>query len=238
MEYLTSFAPAFVENMEMRAALLGVQDSLRQAALLPLEPLGMLACLTAEEEAATFLYYALHNKGYSIPNYGKLRSHPKKVEFVVFAQALNAYFFENAPAELPHVLWVEREGVRPKTTLRIRIGEYEIIQEDPLETIIVNGDGDQGHNTAVESAVDAVLSKITPSGFTIKSHIKNIANRRNFCMYGDPEKKLRLQSESEMDHFKSNCVAMVVLGFLVFNQKRRASSMVKLIENIFDKVCA
>ena len=88
IEYFASFAPAFVGNVEMRAALLGVCDSLRQALLVPLESLGMLACLTAEEEAATFLYYALLDKRYLVPVQDKLRRHPDKVKVLILAQLL------------------------------------------------------------------------------------------------------------------------------------------------------
>lgn len=236
IEYLTSFAPAFAKNTEMRAALLGVNDSLRQATLLPLEPLGMLACITAEEEAATFLYYALVSKGYSIPNYEKLRRHQDKVKFLILGQALIFYFFGNEHVEFPNAIRIERDGDQPKTTRRMRVGDFEIVQDDPLETIITLGDGESGHINAVESSVDAVLAGITPKGYTIKSHIDKIANRRNLCLYGDPDRKNKFQSESQIDHFKNNCIGLIILGFLVSNGKSNTSSMVKLVGSIFSKI--
>ena len=236
IEYLASFAPAFAENEEMRAALLGVQDNLRQAALLPLEPIGMLACLTAEEEAATFLYSALLGKGYAVPKYGKLRRHPDKVKIVVFAHALHSYFFKRNPEELPSVIRVERDGTRPKTEQHRFFDEYVIIQGDPLATVIVTGNGDSGHDAAVGKAVSEVFSELVPGGASVKSHIKNLANRRNVCLYGDPDRKLRLKSGADVEIFKSNCIAMIVIGLLVFNGEGCTSSMNKLVESVFRKI--
>ena len=236
IEYLVGFAPAFAEDEDMRAALLGVGDSLRQAALILPEPLGLFACITAEEEAATFLYNALVAKGYGVPRYGKLYSHVEKIKYVVLAKVLHDYFFSRVPAELAGVVVVERDGVRPKTSRRVAIGDFFMVEENPLEAIATIGDGETGHDKAVEAVVNEVLDDLVPNGFTLKSYIKKLSNKRNRCIYGDPLKKLRLSSEDGIEHFKSNCVSIIVLGFMISNSKGRTVSMEKLIAYISGKI--
>ena len=236
IEYLTSFSPAFAKNDEMRGALLGVKDNLRQAEFLPLEPIGMLACLTAEEEAATFLYSALLDKGYKVPNYGKLRRHHDKVKIVLFVRAIHRYFFKRTLAELPSVIRVERDGDRPKTEQRRFFDNFVIIQDDPLATIVVTGQGESGHSAAIENAVSEVLSDVVPNGTSTKHHIARLANRRNLCMYGEPDRKLRFKSVDEIETCKQNCIAMIVVGFLIFNGSSCTPSMNKLVESVFRKI--
>ncbi|NVK20524.1 MAG: hypothetical protein HWE30_17655 [Methylocystaceae bacterium] len=236
VEYLTSFSTFFTDHPEMRSALLGTQDSLRQASQLIEEPLGMLACLTAEEEAAAFLYYGLKARDYSVPQYGKLHRHGDKLKLVVFAQAMHQYFFGKMPTGLRSAIRIERDGHKPKTSHVFNFNGYSVVQDDILETIVISGKGEGSHDVAINAAVDDILSDITPSGFTPGSHIKKVANRRNLCLYGDPERKLRLRHSEEINHFKTNCVSMVTLGFLVFNSPNPTSSMVKLVDCIFDKI--
>ncbi len=236
VEYLASFATSFTDHPEMRSSLLGAQDSLRQASQLIGEPLGMLACLTAEEEAAAFLYYGLKTKGYSVPQYGKIHRHGDKLKLVVFAQTMHQYFFSKLASDLGSAIRIERDGQKPKTSHVFNYNGFSISQDDILETIVTSGKGDGGHDVAVNAAVDEILSDITPSGFTTASHIKKVANRRNLCLYGDPDKKLRLRHAEELNHFKSNCVSMITLGFLVFNGHNPTTSMVKLVDCIFDKI--
>lgn len=236
IEYFASFSPAFNDHPDMRSALLGVEDSLRQAALLVDEPLGMLACITAEEEAAAFLYYALKFKGYDVPQYGKIHGHVEKLKLVVFAQVMQKYFFGKMPVELSGAIRIERDEQRPKTSHILKYGSYTITQNDFLETIVTSGKGKVGHDSAINAAVDDVFADITPSGFTPKSHLKEVANRRNHSLYGDPSSKLRLQSAEEIEHFKENCCSMIVLGFLAFNSRNPTTSMVKLVTRIFEKL--
>lgn len=236
VEYLASFSASFRDHPDMQSALLGTEDSLRQASQLIGEPLGMLACLTAEEEAAAFLYYGLKAKGYSVPDYGKIYRHGDKLKLVVFAQAMHQYFFSNIPTDLGSAIRIERDGLKPKTSHVFNYNGYSIVQEDFLETIVTSGEGDGGHDVAINVAVDKVVNDITPSGFTLSSHIKKVSNRRNLCLYGDPERKLRLRHAEEINHFRANCVSMITLGFLVFNGHNPTSSMVKLVDCIFDKI--
>lgn len=235
LDYITSFAPAFAQNENMRSSLLGMRDSLRQAELLPSEPLGMLACLTAEEEAASFLYYALLHKDYAVKNYGKLQRHGDKIKVLIIAQVLYEYFFKQSVNALNQRVRLERDGDRPLTSRWMTVNEFEIMQEDPLETIIVVGEGDAGHNTAVDRAVQEVLQSVVPKGIALVTQIKALANRRNLCLYGDPEKKTKLDA-SNLKHFTSNSIAITVLGFLVFNGQNKTLSMNKLVETISQKL--
>lgn len=236
LDFLASFAPAFSEREGMRAALLGVKDSFRQATPIPLDPLGMLACLTAEEEAAAFLYYALLDKGYPVPDYGKLHRHADKVKLLVLAEAMVHYFFGGRPAGLSPVVRIETDGLKPKTSGRLYLSEYVIIQDDPLETVTVFGEEQGGHDKAVGASVDKVLAAIIPNGFSAASHLKVIANRRNLCLYGDPAKKTRFQSIDDFVHFKSNSISMIVLGILVFNGREPTASMMKLVDRLYERI--
>lgn len=236
LEYFVSFSTILNEDPDMNSSLLGVADSLRQAEFLVGEPLGMLACLTAEEEAAAFLYYSLKSKGYPVPQYGKIQRHADKVKLLVFAQVVQKYFFSRMPDGLESVIEVARDGEGPKISRKFKFGEYIITQEDCLETIVALGEGEDGHDNAINNAVDEVLAEITPKGFTIVSHIRNLANRRNFCLYGNPEEKFRLISAESINHYKHNCISMILLGFLVYKGESTTVSMVKLVNNIFRKL--
>lgn len=236
MEFLASFSSAFAESEEMQASLLGSLDSLRQAALLVGEPLGMLACLTAEEEAAAFLFYGLEAKGYSVPQYGKIQRHGDKLKLVLFAVAMHQYFFSRFPAELGSAIHIDRDGHKPKTRHVFNYSGYSIVQDDFLETIVTSGDEAGGHDSAINASVETVISDIIPTGFTTASYIKNLANRRNLCLYGDPNNKLKLNSAKDIVHYRSNCISMIVLGFLVFNSEAPTTSMKKLVDTMFEKM--
>lgn len=220
----------------MHSALLGMRDSLRQADLIRLEPLGMLACLTAEEEAAAFLYYALRAKGYDVPDYGRLHRHDDKIKVLIFALTLYEYFFGLMPIELPRRIRLERDSGLPRTTLRWVIQDYEFVVEDPLEVIATIGDGKASHDAAIARVVQDALAKVIPKGMSTKSQIKKLANRRNLCLYGNPERKQSFQEIAEMDHFISNCISITLIGLLVYNGNSRTSSMVKLIHAVFEKI--
>lgn len=235
LDYIASFAPAFAENENMRSALLGMRDSLRQAELLPSQPLGMLACLTAEEEAASFLYYALLHKGYAVTNYGKLQRHGDKSKVLIIALLLYEYFFKKPSLEFNRRVRLERDGDHPVTSLRMTVNDFEILVEDPLETIITVGEGDAGHNAAVERAIQEVLEDVVPKGMALVSQIKALSNRRNLCLYGDPKKKAKFD-DSDLAHFTSNSIAIIIIGFLVFNGKSQTLSMNKLVKNISQKL--
>lgn len=236
IDYFASFAGAFSDAPHMAASLLGVQDSLRQAALIPREPLGLLACLTAEEEAAAFLYYSLRSKGYPLPEYGKIQRHGDKAKVLIFAAAMEAYFFSSFFRKA--VLRISDDDGRPTVTLRFGLGKYEVVVEDALSIISTKGDDANSHETAVSEAVDRILSEIVPTGASLKSQIQSIQNRRNRCIYGSPADKDRMVDDSDMDHFVSNCAVMIVLGFLVMQGEGRTESMNKLVDRMYSETLA
>lgn len=236
LDYICSFAPAFARNPRMSAALSGMNDSLRQAALIPTEPLGMFACLTAEEEAAAFLYYVLCDKGYCVPKYGALQRHGDKARVLVLAQSLYQYFFTGWISALSGRLRIERDGVNPSTKLYLDFGEFVLMPQDPLEMIVTHGEGESGHDAAVEESIETVISSLIPRGGSLKSVIHGIANRRSLCLYGAPEKKVRFSSGEELSRYKFNCISIATMGFLVFNGERRTSSMEKLVEGLFRRI--
>lgn len=223
----------------MRCALLGMRDSLRQASLIPTEPLGLFACFTAEEEAAAFLYFALRQKGYEVPDYQKLRRHPDKIRMLVFAQVVFQYFFNRLPAGVVNTVRIEREGDRPKTSRHIKFNEHQLylVQDDPLETVSTLGNGQDPHQAAISEIIDDTLTELVPAGFTLKSYVdKNLANRRNLSIYGDPDRKPRLASQEGISLFTETCIGIVVLGFLVFNGTSRTASLEKIVKDVFSRM--
>ncbi|MDP2079514.1 hypothetical protein [Pseudotabrizicola sp.] len=245
LEFLTGIDPIdfFVSSADEVSAcektcgaLLGVGDSLRQARFLMGEPLGLFALLTAEEEAASFLYYCLLDKGYEIPNYGKIQNHLDKAKILILAETLVSYFFSREMAGIKRFVRFEKIEGLVSAYQHFRLGDFHIRQDDPLETIKTHGNSPDKHDAAVEGAIELTLKKISPPGQSLKSQIKSIANRRNLCLYGDPSRKPRLGSQEEIDHFHNQCTAILALGFLVRNGAGRTSSMQKLTKKFFEMV--
>lgn len=58
---------------------LSAEQNLKEAAKLGVGPIALFTALTAEEEAATFLYHAFMHQGYDLPDLRRLRAHQDKV---------------------------------------------------------------------------------------------------------------------------------------------------------------
>ena len=235
IDYLASFAIAFKNIVLMHDALLGAQDSLRQANLIKQEPLGYLALITAEEEAASFLYYALREKGYAVPDHGKIQRHTDKVKMLLFAEVMMNYFFANFPLKDRAIFRIMRENDLPVTSLQIPINNYYVSIDDPLSTIFTVSNDETTNKLAIDKSVELLLEKYIDKGSTLKKCIDDLANRRNLSLYGNPTNKYRIHSESEIKAFQNNCIVMIALGFMVFNSNKCTDSMIMLVEIINKK---
>ena len=239
IDYLCSFTSEFRENERLIGALLGVQDNIRQAKLIPLEPLAFFACITAQEEAATFLYYALKSKKYTDPGYGdKLHDHKNKVRILILAEILAKNYFDGVPVEgIQSFIPVERKDGR-LTLARIIYDEDKEIairQDNPFDTVVARENPRDNNSITQDEWIQSHLGHLTPKGYTIGSHTDKLANERNLCLYGNPTKKLRLSSEAEINHFTTNCISIIVMGFLVLKTEK-SPELEKLVVNIYEKI--
>lgn len=241
IEYLASFAEAFESNDLLKGSLLSTQDNLRQAALIQSEPLGYFACLTAEEEAASFLYYALRDKGYPVPDHGKIQQHPAKSKVLVVAVAMANYFFGSVPSELSPVLRVEDKDGKPSVSLWLQFSEQTIVQDDPLSAIIVQRlthGGTASHDAEVNRSINEVIDSFVPRGTSAGSAIKALANQRNLCLYGIPSQKPRMVDGEGLAYYREKCVCILTLAFAVLNSPSATLSMQKLVSQMYKQLQA
>jgi hypothetical protein len=93
LPFLLSFSKVFTKQQEVKYCLDSVEDNIRQAHLLIGEPIGLFACLTAEEEAARFFYLCLQERAYELPRYDSLRAHQDKARILIWATVIEEYYF-------------------------------------------------------------------------------------------------------------------------------------------------
>ena len=93
LTYLLSFSKIFKKQQEVKYCLDSVEDNIRQARILLGEPIGLFACLTAEEEAARFFYLCLKKRAYNLPRYDNLTAHQDKARILILATVIEEYFF-------------------------------------------------------------------------------------------------------------------------------------------------
>lgn len=229
--YLCSFAEAEQLSSEARSALLGVEDSLRQARLVPDEPLGAFACITAEEEAATFLFCALQTKGYRLPISGqKLRNHVDKAKLVLTAQALAEC--QLLSDELKGVFRLEDQEGWLTISHHLRVDDYVFVMPDPLGTITTRKDDPDGQANEIASRVETVLATSRKKGFTDFSNLKDYANKRNLCIYGAPKEKARLQSVEGIESYQQTCVGLLLIGFMIFGSSQLHQQVQLVIDEL------
>lgn len=236
LDYLASFAPGFSKNQTMQKALGGVHDSFRQARLIPKEPLALFACLTAEEEAASFLYHALVAKGYDFPSYKKLQDHGDKVKVFLLGQAIVTYFFQEGLLEDGLRVRISGTSKKPDVECYMPIGEFKATFMDPFATIIQYGNGPEGFDNAIAAAVDNVVGGAAKGHKGITSAIESLKNRRNLSIYGPLKLKRALKSDSEISHHVSNAVTLLICGFIIYLNHKKTEPMAKLLAKMFERL--
>lgn len=236
LEYITTFALAFDLDAKSRGALLGTADSIRQARLIPREPLGLFACMTAQEEAASFLYYALSARGHKVPHYGRLHRHPDKVKVLVAAIVLQNYFFTVLAADFPTTIRLASEAGLRNVTVEMEMAGYIVSRDDPFEMIAVVGTGLDGQQAAVDQVIQTVLSSMVSKGSSVRSAIGELANQRNLAIYGASDTKPRLSGERDIDRYIQTCVSLIAMAILVLNGSGPTESMDTLLSRLFEKL--
>lgn len=232
LEYLLSFSKIFTKQQEIKHCLDSVEDNIRQAHLLIGEPIGLFACLTAEEEAARFFYLCLKKQGYELPRYDSLTAHQDKARILVWATVIEEYyfnFFDNIGSYFFLRVQPERRNIRISGHTKLE-EQYCIELPNILQLIAKRGMGDGVEEDNAEAAmVRACFDRTMSFNFGANNHprrvVEYIAKRRNRCLYGDPRKKLRLKNRAELEQFEKNCAALIVMGFLVMQDNERWPSM-------------
>lgn len=236
IDYLASFAPAFSSNQTMQRALGGVHDSFRQAWLIPKEPLALFACLTAEEEAASFLYHALVSKGYIFPDYKRLKDHGDKVKVLLLGQAIVTYFFPDVLLQDGLRIRISGSSKEPAVECYVPIGDYNATIVDPFSMIIQHGTGPEGFDNALAAAVDNVVDGVAKGHKGISSAVEVLKNRRNLSIYGPRWLKKAPKNDSDISHHVSNAVALLTCGFIIFFNHEKTEPMAKLLEKMFERL--
>lgn len=237
IEYLASFSPAFSKNQNMQKALGGVQDSFRQAKMMKSEPLGLFACLTAEEEAASFLYRALIAKEYDLPPYKELKDHGNKVKIFLLCKAIIHYYFREEIVASGLRIRIEGEKKRPLINCFFPISaEYKAVISDPFAMVVTRGKGDEGYNRAIHEAVDQVVQEASEGHRSLSSAIEFLKNRRNMCIYGPLKQKYALRDEDELTQYISNATSILACGFIIYFKSEKTDSMGRIIDKMFKRL--
>lgn len=236
LDYLASFAPAFSRHQEMQKALGGVQDSIRQAKLMREEPLGLFACLTAEEEASSFLYGALSSKKYNLPSYGKLTDHGNKVKIFLLCQTIIHYYFREDLVRDGLRVRFAQKGINPVITCYFPIADNTAFIDDPFEMVVAMGDGPEGFDHAIRDAVDTVVKQASDGHKDLASAVEYLKNRRNRCIYGPLRLKYALKDEAELRQYISNAVSVLACGFILHFKHQKTESMGKILETMFNRL--
>lgn len=230
--YLLSFSRVFTRQQEVKYCLDSVEDNIRQARLLIGEPIGLFACLTAEEEAARFFYLCLKKRAYDLPRYNSLTAHQDKARILIWATVIEEYFFNffnSIGSEFQLSVQSVERGVRISGHTKVN-ENYWIELPNVLQMIATSGKGDGLEKQNAEAAMvracfDRTMSSNFGANIRPEKVVEYIARRRNRCLYGDPKKKQRLKNMDELDQFEKNCAALMVMGFLVMQDNKRWPSM-------------
>lgn len=242
LDYYISFKRSFTKNQTSISVINSVKDNLRQAELVKREPIGLFLCYTAEEEAATFVYLCIKERGYNIPDFKRLNSHHDKIKIFLLALCINTYLFSEILLEDALVLMMEevpKDKSHPRHEIRAytEVSGYQIAITDPILNIKTRGSGEEGLNRAVREDVEAALKSagLKDNG-TCDDMIKLLANRRNLCLYGEPKIKARLDSEEDIKIFENNCLFLICLGYMFLQTEKNSEAVQKIINYLFDKI--
>lgn len=235
--YLCSFSLRFSRDQRILNALNGMQDSFRQAELIPLEPIALFSCFTAEEEASSALYFSLRARGYQVPNFGKIRDHRQKIQSLIISLALVKYFFGPPTKDIGLVLHMKYSDRRQSIEGRFALGEsQQVLIENWLHSVVTEGDPSSSQDAAIDAVVKGVVSEISGPDGNIASAIDKLARRRNLCIYGRPSEKWRLSSLSEIDKFKGNCAVITTLTFMILQDDGVIDGVNRVVSRMFDNL--
>lgn len=233
LEYLVTFAQAFDLNEELLDTLLGTTDSLRQAKLIPGEPLGLFACQTAQEEAASFLYYALLSKGHNVPDYGRIQRHQDKVKVLLAAKTVHSHFFELPAEQFPTSIRLSMREEKPEIEIVMEMQGLTALRQDPFKMVVAFGDGEDREGAAIDRSVKKMLSLVVAKGDSISNVVDKLAKERNHALYGNPKKKPRMADGAVINQVAKTCQSLIVLGLIVLQGSGAQPPLNRLLDAIY-----
>lgn len=229
LEYLASFADGYKSLPHVKASLESAALNLAQAKLLVGEPIGLFACLTAEEEAAAFLYHCLKSKGYRLPNFGKFRDHGDKARMMIWALIMEEYFLRHFESFGENAfLEVHNNDGRVLIKNFLIIGKYAINMVSLLQMVASKDGIPDGPKHMMDACVQRALDRIGQSASIVKT-IDKMKNRRNLCLYGATANKPRLKDIEQWNIYKTRSEMIITLGFLVLQDEE--------ISNVLQDLC-
>lgn len=107
---------------------------------------------------------------------------------------------------------------------------------DPFASIIQLGNGPEGFDNAIAAAVDSVVDGAAKGHTGIASAVESLKNRRNLSIYGPLKLKKAPKSDSDISHYISNAVALLVCGFIIYFNHERTEPMSKLLAKMFERL--
>lgn len=239
LSYVLSFSNTFTSYQQLKGCLDSVAENIDQSKCLMERPLGLFACITAEEEAATFFFLCLKKRGYALPRYDKLTSHQDKVRMVIWGIVFEKYYFNIFESFLQDsCIRLSLKGRRVRITLHGNLHErYSVEIPNVLQSVHADGKSKDKGDIDVERPVIArMLAAALQENFGEENEtiriINQLARRRNKCLYGDPRKKMLLKNEDLLIHYENNCAALIIMGYLVFQDDEKWPSVQVICEEL------
>lgn len=242
LDYYIKFKRGFTKSQILISTVDSVKDNLRQAEMVRDEPIGLFLCYTAEEEAATFLYLAMREQKYNVPDFKNLTNHRDKIKIFLLALCIDKYLFSEIHLGDALVLMMEeipREKSHPRNEIRAytEMAGYKIAVTDPILNIKTKGKGVEGLKKAVIYDVENALRSVgMGESKDYDGLIKKLANRRNLCLYGEPKVKWKLDSKGSLSDFENNCVFLICLGYMFLQTERKSEAIQEIINTLFDRI--
>lgn len=232
LSYLLTFSSSFTKMQEIKGCLDSVGQNIAQARVLIGQPLGLFACLTAEEEAARFLYLCLRKMKYNLPRYDRLTTHQDKARILLWAMVFEEYFFNFFESiSDSYFLSIQKKGRDYSVEMHGRITkEHWVTIPNVLSIVATSGrsENEPAEELSVrrvrETYADVMKKSFGPN-HNVAKVIEHIARRRNKCLYGKPKEKLYLADAAELETFETNCSLMVLLGFLIVQDNEKWPSV-------------
>lgn len=232
-EYLASYSASFMKHQKAKAPLESAAQNIRQAKGLLEEPLGYFACITAEEEAAMFLYQCLKYRGYEMPAF-EPTNHSDKVTMMLWALAIQEHFFAAQASmfgELTMKLRWEGATAAVSTHGNLQISNAAGTMVYGLEipnifSMVATKDGvPDGPAIVANESVNRALDTASQGWDSVENAISELANRRNLCLYGRPDAKPVLGSFENLKIFDRSCCSIIAFGFLVMQDAIKYPSL-------------
>lgn len=153
----------------------------RAESIVAIDPeMAMFRAITAEEEAATAVFFALRQRQYERATTIPFRNHVWKLGLYPFLMQINNFFASLKNIPRTRLRKIEERG-QPRLVIEIETPDGRWGQPvPPLNMLISEGNGRPYH---FERQLAEFASG--PAGGSVQKHIEAIANTRNLLLYAD-----------------------------------------------------